>query len=357
MRILLLLCLFAIGCRSQQTVETTFYLEANSEKIKTITISKYDYNKEKMVEWKSIADINANEPRNESIQFMEPSIYGVKLNTGKEMRIAVERSGQINLQLGDGIVLDSEAASELNFNRSIDSLNNEFFAGMIQDFDKAMKENDQKRIAELEKKKDRVLIEFIEAMENLVREMGPSAKAYDALGYFDLYKNNGFFKEMLKRFKIEYPSSGMSKSLQKRIRKADLLAIGSKMENFKALNKKGALINLTDFRGSYVLVDFWASWCRPCRVENPKLSELYKNTKHIKFDIVGISIDANEEHWNNAIEKDGLEWSQILDTDQTVFKQYLLSSLPANFLLDPEGRIISKNITAEKLKIQLKELR
>ena len=353
---LLLLCLFAIGCKSQQTLETVFSLDVNSEKITSITISRYDYGQEKMIEWKSITDINPNKTYNVTDQFLEPSIYGVKLNTGKEMRIAVEQGGQINLQLGDGITLDSKVASELNFNQSIESLNNEFFAGMIEDFDQAMKENDEQKIAALEKKKDQVLVEFVEAMENLVREMGPSAKTYDALGYLDLYKNNKFFKEMLKRFETDYPSSGMSISLRTRIEKADQLALGSEMANFKAMNKKGTPVSLSDFRGSYVLVDFWASWCRPCRVENPKLLELYKTVKNIKFDIVGVSIDSNKDLWEKAIEKDGLIWNQILDTDQTIYKQYLLSSLPANFLLDTEGKIISKNINAEELKARLAAL-
>ncbi|WP_420602536.1 TlpA family protein disulfide reductase [Flagellimonas sp.] len=355
-KILLLLCLFANGCKSQQIEENTFFFKVSSENITTITISKYDYDQEKMIEWKSITNINPNETYNVANQFLEPSIYGVKLNTGKEVRIAVEQSGTINLQLDDGITLDSEVASELNFNQSIETLNNKFFAGMIQDFDQAMKENDQQKIAALEKKKDQVLVEFIKAMENLIREMGPSAKAYDALGYLDLYKNNKFFKEMLGKFETDYPSSGMSKSLGTRIEKADQLALGSKMANFKAMNKNGTLISLSDFRGSYVLVDFWASWCRPCRVENPKLLELYKTVKNVKFDIVGVSIDSNKDHWEKAIEKDKLEWNQILDSEQTIYKQYLLSSLPANFLLDKEGKIISKNITAQELKARLEEL-
>ncbi|WP_422083871.1 TlpA family protein disulfide reductase [Ulvibacterium sp.] len=355
-KILVLICIFISSCRSQQGPEITFSFEVESDEITSVTISKYNYDLEKMVEWKSLDNLVPQKTYQATDKFLEPSIYGLKLNTGKSVRIAVEQSGVVHVKMEDGIELESKVASNLDFNKSIEKLNNQFFAGMIQDFDEAMKENDQQRIEELEKEKDKVLVEFIKSMENLVRNMGPSAEAYDALSYFDLTKNNNFFKEMLTRFEVEYPSSGMSKSLKSRIDKAAQLAIGSKMTNFKAPNKEGVLVNLSDYRGGYVLVDFWASWCRPCRVENPKLLELYTNHKGVKFEIIGVSIDSNRDLWEKAIQKDGIVWNQILDKDQTIFKQYLLSSLPANFLLDHEGRIVARNMTAEELKTKLETL-
>ncbi|RKN78421.1 TlpA family protein disulfide reductase [Ulvibacterium marinum] len=352
-KILVLICIFSNGCRSQQGPEITFSFEVKSEEITSVTISKYNYDLEKMVEWKSLDNLIPQKTYQTTDEFLEPSIYALKLNTGKGIKIAVEQGGMVHIKMEDGIKLESKIASNLDFNKSIENLNNQFFAGMIQDFDKAMKENNQQRIAELEKEKDKVLLQFIRSMENLVMQMGPSAKAYDALGYFDLNKNSDFFEEMMTRFEAEYPSSGMSKSLKVRINKAAQLAIGSKMTNFKATNKEGVLVNLSDYEGSYILVDFWASWCRPCRVENPKLLELYKSFEGVKFEIIGISIDSDRGVWEKAIQKDGIVWNQILDKDQTIYKQYLLSSLPANFLLDQEGRIIAKNITAEELKTKL----
>ncbi|WP_425234451.1 TlpA family protein disulfide reductase [Ulvibacterium sp.] len=355
-KILALICIFICSCRSQQGPEITFSFETESDEITSVTISKYNFGLEKMVEWKSLDNLVPQKTYQTTDKFLEPSIYALKLNTGKGMRIAVEQSGAVKIKIEDGIKLESKVASNLDFDKSIENLNNQFFAGMIQDFDKAMKENDQQRIEELEKEKDKVLVQFIKSMENLVRNMGPSAKAYNALGYFDLTKNRDFFKEMIVRFEAEYPSSGMSKSLRTRIDKAAQLAIGSEMANFKALNKEGVPVNLSDYRGGYVLVDFWASWCRPCRVENPKLLELYTNHKGAKFEIIGVSIDSDSDVWEKAIQKDGTVWNQILDKDQTIFKQYLLSSLPANFLLDQEGRIIARNMTAEELKTKLETL-
>ncbi|WP_396590452.1 TlpA family protein disulfide reductase [Allomuricauda sp. R78024] len=354
---LLLLCLFINGCKSNQELKTIFSFEVGSEKITGILVSKYNFESEKFVELESLSFGELGENYRIIDQYLEPSIYTVKLNTGKEMRIAVEQSGLIKLRLDEEILLESNVAAESNFNQSIESLNKEFFADMIQDFDLAMKNNDVERIAELEKRKDEVLVKFIAAMENLVRKMGPSALAYDALAYFDLYKNNKFFKEMLEKFEAEYPESGMSSSLRIRIDMADQFKIGGKAINFKANNMEGSLVDLAHFKGSYVLVDFWASWCRPCRVENPKLMVLYEEYKDVKFDIIGVSIDSDASLWRKAIEKDGIGWNQILDKDQSIFKLYLLSSLPSNFLLDPEGIIIAKNINAEELEVKLNAVR
>lgn len=355
-KILVLLGLLAYGCKPTDQTEVVFYFKVNSHEISVIDISKYDYDKEEMVALKSIEEPAPGIIWEVTDDFLEPVIYGIRLNTGKEMRVAVEQHGPITIHLNGEMVLESKVASKLNFNKSIEKLNHQFFADMIGEFDKAMQENDQERIAQLEKRKDEVLVDFVVAMENLVREMGPSAKAYDALTYLDLYKNNAFFKEMLKKFETDYPASGMTKALDLKISKADQLTIGSQLENFQAITRKGEWISLSDFKGSYVLVDFWASWCRPCRVENPKLMELYQTKVNTDFKIVGVSIDSDQGTWEKAIEKDGIEWPQILDADQTIYKQYLLSSLPANFLLDRDGGIIAKNITSEQLKNKLKTL-
>ena len=356
-KILLPLYLFILGCHQAPPPKTSFSITINSEKVRKLTISKYDFELEKMVEFKTLTDLSTSEVYTITDQFTEPAIYDLKADNGPEMRIAVEQEGPVALSLDDEITMNSEVAINIDFNRSIEKLNSQFFADMIAAYDIAMKENDQPAIAKLEQQKDEVLVEFVLAMESLVREMGPSAQAYDALGYFDIYKNNTFLKEMAEKFEIQYPNSGMTSALQTRIKKAALVAIGSKAPNFKALNMQGATVDLSSFKGSYVLIDFWASWCRPCRVENPKLVSLLNEYRDVEFNIIGISIDSDVSLWQKAIEKDGLTWNQIRDADFSIKNLYLLSSLPSNFLLNKEGEIIAKNIKADQLKVQLDQFR
>ena len=114
---------------------------------------------------------------------------------------------------------------------------------------------------------------------------------------------------------------------------------------FSQPDTAGKIVNLTDFRGSYVLLDFWASWCGPCRANNPGLVNLYKEFKDRNFTILGISLDEKDgrEKWLQAIKNDGLTWPQVSDLkhwDNAVVKLYSVPAVPYNLLIDPQGRII-----------------
>lgn len=123
--------------------------------------------------------------------------------------------------------------------------------------------------------------------------------------------------------------------------------IGSVITNFTETDTAGNRINIAAYRGKYVLLDFWASWCRPCRQENPNVVAAFEKYKNKNFTIVGISLDQNKKAWLDAIKMDQLNWSHLSDLkgwSSQVAAIFKVSSIPQNFLLDPEGRIIAKNL-------------
>ncbi len=121
----------------------------------------------------------------------------------------------------------------------------------------------------------------------------------------------------------------------------------------------GKPVSLGSFKGSVVLVDFWASWCGPCRAENPNVVAAFKKYNSKGFTVFGVSLDADKAKWMAAIEKDGLTWTHVSDLvgwDNAAAKQYGVMSIPANFLLDKEGKIIASNLRGEDLTKKLEEL-
>ncbi len=140
---------------------------------------------------------------------------------------------------------------------------------------------------------------------------------------------------------------------------AKATAIGAKAPEFTQNDTTGKPVSLSQFKGKYVLVDFWASWCRPCRAENPNVVAAYNEFKDKNFTILSVSLDQRKENWVYAIKADNLTWNHVSDLQywsNAVARTYHVESIPANFLLDPNGNIIAKNLRGEELAQRLSEL-
>lgn len=134
-----------------------------------------------------------------------------------------------------------------------------------------------------------------------------------------------------------------------------------KMEapGFTIKDINGKPVNLSSFRGKYVLLDFWASWCVPCRQENKTVLKVYEKYRNTNFTVLGISLDENEARWKEAVIKDGLTWTNVCDlkaTNGEVVKLYGVQPIPDNFLVDPQGKIIGRKLYGEKLEQKLEEV-
>lgn len=134
------------------------------------------------------------------------------------------------------------------------------------------------------------------------------------------------------------------------------LNIGDIAPELKFKNPQGKEVALSSLRGKVVLIDFWASWCRPCRVENPNIVAAYNKFKSKGFEIYGVSLDKNQGAWVNAIKQDGLNWVNVSDLggwNSAGAATYGVRSIPGNFLLDANGVIIAKNLRGANLHAEI----
>ena len=330
-----------------------FMISNGSTEVSKITISKINYESAKSEELRSFKDFSPGKTNVFKDKFDQPSIYIVSTDKGKNIRIAVEKPGLVQLNVKDVIELYSQVAKTSDFMSVIGELEMEFFGPLKTEYQKAMQANDTETLAKLEGMKEKIMKKFSTAMENKVIEMGASALAYDALTYFDVHKNYAFLQKMNTSFAKKYPQSAMSKNLDKRMRKAEQVALGGHAPVFQSEVVEGGSIDLSALRGQYVLIDFWASWCLACRVENPKLVKQLNSFREKGFALISISIDENPDALKKALVKDELSGYNILDSSKSIYELYQLTSLPSNFLLDKNGQIIAKNISAEQLGAQL----
>jgi peroxiredoxin len=149
------------------------------------------------------------------------------------------------------------------------------------------------------------------------------------------------------------------KLLQNSVAKAKLTAIGSAAPVFSCADASGKPVSLSSFKGKYVLLDFWASWCGPCRRENPTIAKAYRVFHDKGFDIFGVSLDDTKADWLNAIKKDGLDWTQVSDLkgwQSEPADLYGIKAIPMNYLLDKTGIIVAKGLRGDALNAELQKL-
>lgn len=137
------------------------------------------------------------------------------------------------------------------------------------------------------------------------------------------------------------------------------IKIGGKFVDFEQLNSKGKKVKLSGIKGKYILLEFWGSWCGPCREENPNLVKTYNAYNSKGFEILGVAADNNKEQWLKAIKDDQLPWENVSDLKgdkNTAALIYSISAYPTNFLIDEKGIIIAKNLRGDALNKKLQEL-
>jgi peroxiredoxin len=150
-----------------------------------------------------------------------------------------------------------------------------------------------------------------------------------------------------------------AKEIELRLANLEKVALGNQASDFTQKDITGKNVNLASYKGNYVLLEFWASWCGPCRAENPNLRAAYEKYKNKGFNVLAVSLDDDAGKWKKAVEKDDLPWAQVSDLKgwtNVAAIQYGVRAIPANFLIDPQGKIVKRDLRGEELNKALAEL-
>ncbi len=238
-------------------------------------------------------------------------------------------------------------------NRRVSELNQEFINAQYSGADQNQLQAMQKEYTSLQQSMINSLITFADTTADPLL-------AVFAISNLNIEEHANFIKKIADKALAQDSSLSLAKEIAAKVAEATKLAIGRPAPDFTLKSPTGETIQLSSLKGQIVLIDFWASWCKPCRNENPNLVKTYAKYKDKGFTIYSVSLDKNKDAWVNAIGQDNLSWpyhgSNLLFWNYPVAGLYNIKSIPATFLIDQEGNIISKNLRGAALEQKLAEI-
>src|SRR3984957_14821370 len=358
---LTILLLASIGVSAQQAIVTGTLPGDFSGKFIKLTLINYETRDDKVVQE---AKITQDGKFTLTIPLNEPEIYDLGVDNSSIVQVLAKPGDKIDLKISKDLIqvtgsqetqylIDYEANRKMVFNKY---LKRTYDSSAV-----AVKSGNKERIeywnVEHEKASENYKAELAQWVEQPFF-INSLAAVHHSIRW-NPETDTALMNQMVVIFQKKYPTYDLTRQLVNKVNATKRIAIGAIAPGFVSIDSAGKKFDLNGDRGKYTFVEFWASWCPPCREESPTLVRLYNEYKDKGFTILSVSIDNNTTQWKNAIRQDGYTWGNVCDLNGyggPTAALYTVTAIPNSFLLDKNGRIIAKNLRGKNLESKLAEL-
>lgn len=318
--------------------------------------------------WKDKITLEADNSFSKKVTLNEPGYYRINFYDRQVINVILYKSDLTVTVDGSDMqgVSQIEGSPEIDFIRKANDILQEFqgspeAAALMERFEEARQSGDRERVIAVQEEYMALASKKQEELAALIREQPASLGVINLLQSQALDKDKFYdtYRIVADKLKAEWPSYAHAQAFIEMVDGMQATAIGQPAPEIALPNPDGEVVKLSSLRGNYVLVDFWAKWCGPCRAENPNIVRVYNKYKDKGFTVFGVSLDRNRADWLKAIEDDNLTWTHVSDLkywQSEAAQTYNITAIPFSILLDPNGVIIDKNLRGQALERKIAEI-
>ncbi len=302
--------------------------------------------------------ITLKEPGYYRINFYDKQMVNVILHKN-DIEIAVDGNSQQGF-------FEVKGSPDIDIIRQVQELqgsinNDPEVTKLNEDFNAAVQRKDDNQVKALQLKYQQIVKKYYDQISDLMVEKSPSLAVINLLQSNTLDRDQYYntYLKVSEKLKKEWPDYSQAANFITYVNKMKVTAVGQPAPEISLPNPDGQIVTLSSMKGKYVLLDFWAKWCGPCRQENPNVVRVFQKYKDKGFTVFGVSLDRKREDWLQAIKEDNLTWTHVSDLkywQSEAAQVYNITGIPFSLLLDPNGVIIAKNLRGAALEQKLAEI-